>query len=178
MSPMEMEKMDKRRKPPAAGNVRRTVSAAGSGITPMRWMLPETTFCFQLYLERGGRARRDAEKETSRLGCCGCTERRGLAIIRDRSLGALNAHFAKITRENEIHGWYVETRSIGLIGTPELGEADNELIKKTFRKISKGTGVLGQRESFFVKVFRFLHFFRKIHDEGDNDHSATFALSP
>jgi lipopolysaccharide/colanic/teichoic acid biosynthesis glycosyltransferase len=171
MSPLEMEmrQAENRRRL----DVKAHVSLPDPGNTPMRWLLPENSFVSMLYLER-----RRAERAKKRFVLVLVDVRKALSgDHKDRSLGALNRAISQNTRETDIIGWYVENDVIGLIGT-ELGEADNELIQKTFlNKISKVYGaVLGTERAASISVS--FHFFPEEYDEGDNDHSANIALYP
>lgn len=171
MSPLEMEmrQAENRRRL----DVQAHVSLPDPGNTPMRWLLPENSFVSMLYLER-----RRAERAKKRFVLVLVDVRKALSgDHKDRSLGALNRAISQNTRETDIIGWYVENDVIGLIGT-ELGEADNELIQKTFlNKISKVYGaVLGTERAASISVS--FHFFPEEYDEGDNDHSANIALYP
>jgi len=171
MSPLEMEmrQAENRRRL----DVKAHVSLPDPGNTPMRWLLPENSFVSMLYLER-----RRAERAKKRFVLVLVDVRKALSgDHKDRSLGALNRAISQNTRETDIIGWYVENDVIGLIGT-ELGEADNELIQKTFlNKISKVYGaVLGMERAARISVS--FHFFPEEYGEGDNDHSANIALYP
>ena len=93
----------------------------------MRLLLPESAFVSMLYLER-----RRAERAKKRFVLVLVDVRKALSgVHKDRTLGALNHAISQNTRETDIIGWYVENDVIGLIGT-ELGQADNQLIQKTF----------------------------------------------
>src|SRR5258706_2859684 len=171
MSPLEMEmrRAESRRRL----DVKAHVSLPDPGNTPMRWLLPESSFVSMLYLER-----RRAERAKKRFVLVLVDVRKALSgDHKDRSLGALNRAISQNTRETDIIGWYVENDVIGLIGT-ELGEADNELIQKTFlNKISKVYGaVLGMERAARIPVY--FHFCPEEYGEGDNDHSANIALCP
>src|SRR5260370_26545048 len=119
-------------------DVKAHVSVPDPGNTTMRWLLPENSFVSMLYLER-----RRAERAKKRFVLVLVDVRKALSgDHKDRSLGALNRAISQNTRETDIIGWYVENDVIGLIGT-ELGEADHELIQKTFLdKISKRSGAV------------------------------------
>jgi lipopolysaccharide/colanic/teichoic acid biosynthesis glycosyltransferase len=171
MSPLEMEmrQAENRRRL----DVKAHVSLPDPGNTPVRLLLPENSFVSMLYLER-----RRAERAKKRFVLVLVDVRKVLSRDhKDRSLGALNHAISQSTRETDIIGWYVENDVIGLIGT-ELGEADNELIQKTFlNKISKVYGaVLGTERAARISVS--FHFFPEEYGEGDNDHSANIALYP
>jgi lipopolysaccharide/colanic/teichoic acid biosynthesis glycosyltransferase len=171
MSPLEMEmrRAENSRRP----DVKAHVSLPDFGNTPMRLLLPENAFVSMLYLER-----RRAERAKRRFVLVLVDVIKALSgDHKDRTLGALNHAISQSTRETDIIGWYVENDVIGLIGT-ELGEADNQLVQKTFLdKIRKVYGaVLGTERAASISVS--FHFFPEEYDEGDNDHSANIALYP
>src|SRR5467141_2427811 len=171
MSPLEMEmqRVENRQRL----DVKAHVSLPDFGNTPMRLLLPENAFVSMLYLER-----RRAERAKKRFVLVLVDVRKALSgVHKDRTLGALNHAISQNTRETDIIGWHVKNDVIGLIGT-ELGEADNQLIQKTFLdKILKVYGaVLGTERAASISVS--FHFFPEEYDEGDNDHSANIALYP
>src|SRR6266705_330116 len=171
MSPLEMEM--RRAENSRRLGVKAHVSLPDPGNTPMRLLLPENAFVSMLYLER-----RRAERAKKRFVLVLVDVRKALSgVHRDRALGALNHAISQNTRETDIIGWHVKNDVIGLIGT-ELGEADNQLIQKTFLdKIRKVYGaVLGTERAASISVS--FHFFPEEYDEGDNDHSANIALYP
>ena len=171
MSPqeMEMQRVENRQRL----DVKAHVSLPDPGNTPMRLLLPENAFVSMLYLER-----RRSERAKKRFVLVLVDVRKALSgVHKDRALGALNHAISQNTRETDIIGWHVKNDVIGLIGT-ELGEADNQLIQKTFLdKIRKVYGaVLGTERAASISVS--FHFFPEEYDEGDNDHSANVALYP
>jgi exopolysaccharide biosynthesis polyprenyl glycosylphosphotransferase len=138
-----------------------------------RLILGQDAFVSMLYLER-----RRAERAKKRFVLVLMDVRKALSgDYTDRTLGALSHAISQNTRETDIIGWHVKNDVIGLIGT-ELGEADNQLIEKTFLdKIPKVCGaVLGTERAASISVS--FHFFPEEYDERDNDHSANIALYP
>ncbi|MCU1314832.1 MAG: Undecaprenyl-phosphate galactose phosphotransferase, partial [Candidatus Acidoferrum typicum] len=120
---MEMRRAENSRQLDAKAHV----SLPDFGNTQVRMLLPENSFVSMLYLER-----RRAERARRRFVLVLVDVRKALSSDhKDRTLGALNHAISQSTRETDIIGWYVENDVIGLIGT-ELGEADNQLIEKTF----------------------------------------------
>src|SRR5258708_21734320 len=171
MSPLEMEmrRAENRRRL----DVKAHVSLTDLGNPPVRLLLPENAFVSMLYLEC-----RRAERAKKRFVLVLVDVRKALSgDHKDPTLGALNHAISENTRETDIIGWHVENDVIGLIGT-ELGEADNQLIQKTFldkiRKVYRA--VLGTERAASITVS--FHFFPEEYDEGDNDHSANSALYP
>src|SRR6202171_1215214 len=155
-----------------AGQMSRFSVPSSTDICPRR-ILDEDAFVSMLYIER-----RRSERGRKRFVLAILEVREAVAgKHKNRTLAKITGALAKVTRETDIIGCFVEDGVIGLIGT-EIGQATPKLVEERLSEKFQAAflDALGKEKASQPCVS--FHLFPEEWKDGDVNHSANNALYP
>lgn len=155
-----------------AGQMSRISVRSSTDICPRR-ILDEDAFVSMLYIER-----RRSERGQKRFVLAILEVREAIAgKHKNRTLAKITGALAKVTRETDIIGCFVEDGVIGLIGT-EIGQATPKQVEERLSEKFQAAflDALGKEQA--SQLFVSFHFFPEEWKDEDVNHSANNALYP